>query len=227
MPHSTPVLPIEPGDGPHGAIAVYRDGSELARAGAVLLLVHGRGGTAAGMLEMARAYLARPDLALVSPQAAHSTWYPFPFLAPVEENEPHLSSGLELLDRIVEHVEHTGIAAERLMLLGFSQGACLALEYAARRGRRFGGVVALSGGLIGSEVRQEDYIGDLDGMPAFLGCSDVDPHIPLTRFEESVAVLRAMGADVSERIYPGMGHTVNEDEIECVREMLARLLEGR
>ena len=184
-----------------------------------MVMVHGRGATAESILELRRE-LGHPDLAYVAPQAAGSSWYPYSFLAPMEKNEPGLSSGLARLGEALGELEAAGIPPERTILLGFSQGACLALEFAARNVRRYGAVVGLSGGLIGPPGTPRDYDGSFAGTPVFLGCSDRDPHIPRERVDETAEVLRAMGADVTERIYPAMGHTVNEDELEFVRGII-------
>jgi len=201
---------------------VLAAGSPLGQATAAMILVHGRGATAEDILSLGRE-LGRPDLAYLAPQAEGYSWYPYSFLAPMERNEPGLSNGLALLDHLVERLGAEGIPPERTVLLGFSQGACLSLEYAARNARRFGGVAGLSGGLIGPPETPRDYPGSFDGTPVFLGCSDRDPHIPLQRVKESTEVLTRMGAQVTERIYPAMGHTVNEDELEQVRSLLAGL----
>ncbi len=201
---------------------VLAAGSPLGQATAAMILVHGRGATAEDILSLGRE-LGRPDLAYLAPQAEGHSWYPYSFLAPMERNEPGLSNGLALLGHLVERLGSEGIPPERTVLLGFSQGACLSLEYAARNARRFGGVAGLSGGLIGPPGTPRDYPGSFDGTPVFLGCSDRDPHIPLQRVKETTEVLTRMGASVTERIYPAMGHTVNEDELEHVRSLIAGL----
>jgi len=160
-----------------------------------------------------------PGVAYLAPQAAGSAWYPYPFTAPLEANEPYLSSALQVLSSLVAKIEAT-IPADRLVLLGFSQGACLTLEFAARNAGRFGGVVGLSGGLIGPDGTPRDYPGDFQRTPVFLGCSDVDPHIPKERVIETGQVFERMGADVTVRLYPGMAHTVSPDEIEAVRAIV-------
>jgi predicted esterase len=208
--------------GPHRGRPVLAAGRPLVEADAAMILVHGRGGSAGDMLGLA-AELRRPELAYLAPQAAGNTWYPYSFLAPLEQNEPGLSSGLEVLADLVAHLEQAGIAAERTVLLGFSQGACLSLEFAARNARRWSGVVALSGGLIGPPGAPRNYAGSFAGTPVFLGCSDRDPHIPKERVDESAQVFERMGAAVTERIYPGLGHTVNEDELDFVRGLVAPL----
>lgn len=208
---------------PHLNQPVLATGRPLSEAPAAVVMVHGRGASAESILELA-AEFERPELSYVAPQAEGYTWYPYSFLAPFEKNEPGLSSALELLEKILAKLESEGIPPERTVLLGFSQGACLSTEFAARHPRRYAAVVALSGGLIGPPGTPRDYPGSLDGTPIFLGCSDVDPHIPKERVDESEEVLRRMGAQVTKRIYPGMPHTVNEDEVEWVRELLAGLV---
>jgi predicted esterase len=208
---------------PHRGRPVLNAGRPLAEADAAVILVHGRGGSAEDLLALG-AELQRPEFAYLAPQAAGQSWYPYSFLAPLPQNEPWLSSALELLGDLVAHVESGGIPAERITLLGFSQGACLSTEFAARNARRYGGIVALSGGLIGPPGTPREYSGLLAGTPVFLGCSDRDPHIPRERVDESAQVLETMGAAVTERIYPGLGHTVNEDELDFVRGLLGRII---
>jgi len=209
-------------NGPHQSQPIVAAGRPLGEAAAAVVMVHGRGATAESILTLAEE-LGRPDLAYLAPQAAGSTWYPYSFLAPLHQNEPGLSSGLARIGEVLARVEAAGIPSERTVLLGFSQGACLTTEFAARNARRYGGVVALSGGLIGPPGTPRDYAGSLAGTPVFLGCSDRDPHIPLPRVEESAEILAELGGEVTKRIYPAMGHTVNEDELEHVRRILAGL----
>lgn len=171
---------------------------------------------------MLAAELMLPGFAYLAPQAAGGAWYPHPFTAPMQRNEPYLSSALEVLASVLTTIEET-IPAERVVLLGFSQGACLNLEFAARHARRFGAVVGLSGGLIGPDDTPRDYPGDFARTPTFLGCSDIDPHIPKERVVESGEVYKRMGAEVTVRLYPGMGHTVNADEIRSVNELIKPL----
>ncbi len=193
-------------------------GEPLAQASAAMILLHGRGASAADIMTVA-AELTHPGFAYLAPQAAGNAWYPNPFTAPLETNEPYLSSALRVVETLLAMVEET-IPAQRVILLGFSQGACLTLEFAARRARRYGGVVGLSGGLIGPDGTPRDYPGDFEGTPAFLGCSDVDPHIRADRVLEAGEVFKRMGAQATVRLYPGMGHTVSQDEIAAVREIL-------
>jgi predicted esterase len=163
------------------------------------------------------------DLVFIAPQAVGYSWYPYSFLAPLAQNEPYLSRSLGGLGRALAVLEGAGIPAERVVLLGFSQGACLALEYAARYPRRYGGLVGFSGGLIGPPGTVWTVRGSLEGSPVFLGCSDIDPHIPLLRVHETSQALERIDGLVTERIYPGMGHTINDDEIAFVRAMIAQL----
>lgn len=209
---------------PHQDQPIRHAGEALSHARAAMLMVHGRGGLADDILALSD-HLTVPGFAYLAPQAAGRTWYPFSFLSPVARNEPGISSGLEAIARVLQTIERAGITAERVMLLGFSQGACLSLEFAARAARRYGGIVGLSGGLIGPEGTPRDYSGSLAGTPVFLGCSDVDPHIPEPRVVETAAVLRRLGGEVDMRIYSGLGHTINEDELEAVRAMMRAVIE--
>ena len=184
-----------------------------------MVMVHGRGATAESILTLVSALDAK-EFAFFAPQAGGNTWYPNSFLAPIASNEPGITSGLAVIEDIIAQIEQAGIRREKIMLLGFSQGACLSLEFAARHARRYGGIACLSGGLIGPDGTPRDYSGSFDGTPAFLGCSDVDFHIPAVRVGESAAVLRRMGASVTMKLYPGMGHLVNEDEIAHVNAMM-------
>jgi len=208
------------GQSPHAQQAPATAGVSLEAADAAVVAVHGRGATAQGILQLV-AQLDVDGVAGVAPQASRNTWYPTGFMEPIEQNEPWLSAALSTLGDLVASVEEEGVPAERIVLLGFSQGACLASEFLARNARRYGGHVALSGGLIGPPGTPRDYEGTLDGTPVFLGCSDRDPHIPEERVHETAEVYGELGADVTTRIYEGMGHTVNQDEIEAAREIVA------
>jgi predicted esterase len=210
-------------DGPHQGQPVLTYGEPLDRARAAMIMVHGRGATAESILSLADE-IHQPGFVYLAPQAARNTWYPYSFLAPIEQNEPGLSSALQVIADVLAKVAEVGIAPERTMLLGFSQGACLATEYTARHARRYGGVVGLSGGLIGPDGTPRDYPGSLDGTPVFLGCSDVDFHIPKERVEHTAEVLQQLGGDVTMHLYPGMGHTVNEDEVSFVQQMMKALV---
>ncbi len=208
--------------GPHQDGPITTRGLPLAEAHAAMILVHGRGASARDILSLVPE-IDQPGFTYFAPQAASFTWYPQSFLAPIAQNEPGLSSGLQVLADLVAHIEGAGLAAEQILLLGFSQGACLSLEFAARNARRYGGVAGLSGGLIGPDGTPRDYPGALEGTPIFLGCSDVDPHIPKARVLETAAVMEALGGSVTTRLYEGMGHLVNRDEIDFVRKMMEPL----
>jgi len=210
------------GTDPHAHVPVFHEGPPLEEAAGAAIFLHGRGGNAADILGLARA-LEEPRLACLAPQAADSAWYPRSFLEPIDLNEPWLSSALDVVRRLLDTLAGAGVSPRRTLLLGFSQGACLALEFAARHGRRYGGVSGLAGGLIGAPGTPRDYPGSLEGTPVFLGCGDRDPFVPLERLEETASVLAGLGADVTKRVYPGMGHIVNEDEMEHVRRMVSAL----
>lgn len=204
---------------PHAGRPILQSGAAIATARLAAICIHGRGASADDILGLAQEF-GVADVVYLAPQAAGNTWYPYSFLAPTDQNEPGLSSALGVIATILATLEAQGLAANRVVVLGFSQGACLTSEFAARHGRRYAGIAALSGGLIGPPGTPRDYAGTFDGTPVFVGCSDVDPHIPVERVRESAEVFRRMGAAVDERIYRGMGHTVSVDEIAAVTEML-------
>jgi predicted esterase len=204
---------------PHRGQPVLTLGPQPSAARLTMIMVHGRGASAEDMLGLA-AELGAADVAILAPQAAGRTWYPYSFLSPLQDNEPGITSGLGVIAALVDGLVARQIPHQRIALLGFSQGACLSLEFAARHPQRYAAVAGLSGGLIGPPGTPRDYPGSLGGAPVFLGCSDIDPHIPLGRVHETAEVFRRMGASVDERIYPRMGHTVNEDEIQAVNALL-------
>lgn len=214
--------PSEKVIGPHRSQPVHVAGEPLQSAGAAMILMHGRGASAEDILTLVPE-LNQAGFAYLAPQAAGYTWYPYSFLAPLSNNEPWLSSALSVIASLLNTIAEVGIPPERTILLGFSQGACLSLEFAARNARHYGGLAGLSGGLIGPDGTPRDYQGSLEGTPVFLGCSDVDFHIPKQRVQQSAEVLRRLGGDVTMRLYPGMGHMVNEDEIQFVRGMMTAL----
>lgn len=204
---------------PHASQPVLHAGAPLAGARLVVIMAHGRGAGAEDMLGLA-AELRLEGVAFLAPQAAGSTWYPNRFMAPLGDNEPWLTSALGKIARVLDAAVEAAVPHERVAFVGFSQGACLISEFAARHARRYAAVAALSGGVIGPPGTPRDYPGSFDGTPAFFGCSDVDPHIPAARVSESAELYRRMGAVVDERIYPRMGHTVNQDELDAVRALL-------
>lgn len=208
---------------PHDGQPVLTAGAPLGNSAGVMIMVHGRNATAESILDLVPAF-DRPQFTYLAPSAANHTWYPYSFMAETAKNEPYLSSALRVLDRLVDTVVARGVQTNHIVLLGFSQGACLTGEFAVRHADRFGGVILYSGGLIGPPGTQWNAAGSFAGTLVFLGCSDVDPHIPRARVDESAAVFERMGADVTKRIYPGMGHLVNDDEIEFARGVMNRII---
>lgn len=209
---------------PHQGQPVIEKGIALDQASTAVILLHGRGASAESILTLADE-VHRAEAAWLAPQAVHYTWYPFSFLAPIEQNEPGLTSALEMLSELVERIEGSDIPKSKIILAGFSQGACLSLEFTARNPARYGGVVALSGGVIGPEVEQDRYNGDMDRTPVFLGCSDYDHHIPEKRVHETADLFERLGARVTKKIYPGLGHTINEDELDHFRKVLDSVIQ--
>jgi predicted esterase len=205
---------------PHGGQPILTAGAPLDEANGAIIAIHGRGASAEDIIGLA-AEVAPPRIAILAPQAAGNTWYPYRFTEPFARNEPYLSSALQTVSDLIAQLEARGFPSERIALLGFSQGACLATEAAARNARHFAGVLGFSGGLVGPPGTAFDYPGSLAGTSVFLGCSDVDPHIPKERVEETAAALSRLGAEVDARLYPGMGHTVNADELMAARALLA------
>lgn len=208
---------------PHAQSLVLAAGPALEVASAAMILLHGRGSTAQDILSLST-YLDFPDLTFLAPQAEGYSWYPNRFTAPIEANEPYLSAALAKIDEIVKQVETSGISSPRIFIGGFSQGACLATEYVIRNPRPYGGLLVFSGGYIGPLGAPRQATGDLGHMPVFLGCSDGDPHIPLQRVRETTSLLNEIGAHVTERIYPDMGHTIIDEEIELARTLIAKQL---
>lgn len=195
-------------------------GQDIQSASKVLIMLHGRGSTADNILTLAD-HLDVKDFALVAPQATSNTWYPYSFLMPPVQNEPWLSSALELLKEIVEELKAKEINEKDIYFLGFSQGACLTLEFVTRNATRYGGVIAFTGGLIGDKIYSENYKGDFAATPVFIGSSDPDPHVPVQRVDESAALLEKMNAAVTKKIYKNMGHTINQDEIRIANELIS------
>lgn len=215
--------PSEKVRGPHQGQPLLVAGEPIEQARAAMIMMHGRGASAQDILSLS-AEFRQPGFVYLAPQAAGYSWYPNSFLAPIESNEPALSSALAVIAGLLAQLAEHAIPPERTIILGFSQGACLSLEFVARHARRYGGLVGLSGGVIGPDGTPRDYPGSLDGTPVFLGCSDVDPHIPKARVIESADIMRRLGGDVTMQLYPGMGHTVNLSEFRFVGGMMAALL---
>jgi phospholipase/carboxylesterase len=205
---------------PHSNQPVLAAGRKLHGAAGAVILVHGRGAPAEDIVNLGREF-DHPELAYLAPQAAGNSWYPYSFLAPIQQNEPWLTSALKKLGKIVEDISQAGIAREKIILAGFSQGACLASEFVARNAVRYGGLIAFSGGLIGPPGTELRYTGKLGGTPAFFGGVDPDAHVPWQRVQESASVLTALGAEVVVRRYPGMPHTINQEELKEAKKLFA------
>jgi predicted esterase len=208
--------------GPHQSTPVLKGGVDSSEADAAMILIHGRGATADSILTLVNEFDTDKNLTLRAPQASQNTWYPYSFMAPSENNEPNLSSALKKIHDIVQDLIKEGFSEETIYLLGFSQGACLISEFVARHPKKYGGLIALSGGLIGTgnSVNKQHYEGDLKETPIFMGCSDVDAHIPKERVNESEEIFKELNARVTKKLYPGMGHTINRDEIDHINEMI-------
>ena len=194
-------------------------GTKIGEAKKVLIMLHGRGGSAQDILSLAN-HLEVNDFALIAPQATNNTWYPYSFLAPPQQNEPWLSSALSLLTDITGDITDQGISNENIFFCGFSQGACLTLEFTARHAKKYGGIVAFTGGLIGNKIERENYKGNFQNTGVFIGTSDPDVHVPVERVYATSNIFREMGANVREKIYPDMGHTITEDEIREANRIL-------
>lgn len=194
-------------------------GQPLGKTDKAIIMLHGRGGTAGDILGLAREFKLN-DFALVAPQATNNTWYPYSFMAPLKQNEPWVTSAVQIVDETVNEVRKSGIADDHIWFIGFSQGACLTLEYVTRNARRWGGVAAFTGGLIGDKIYHDNYSGDFAGTPVFIGTSDPDPHVPVDRVHASTQLIRSLNAAVTEKVYPGMGHTINRDELQIADRIL-------
>jgi phospholipase/carboxylesterase len=198
---------------------IIRAGKELSANNKVLILLHGRGGSAEDILSLAP-YLDIKDFTLLAPQATNNTWYPYSFLAPPQQNEPWLSSALDLLKGLTNEILEKGISSHNIYFLGFSQGACLTLEFVTRNATQYGGVVAFTGGLIGDKIYPENYHGDFMGTPIFIGTSNPDPHVPVERVYATANILKDMNAAVTEKVYNNMGHTITHDEIDNANKLV-------
>jgi len=209
---------------PHAGQRIETRGSRLGDGSTVVIMVHGRNAAPENILELVP-LLGQPDFTYLAPAAHGNTWYPYSFLAPIERNEPGISSGISVIHDLIDRATAHGVPLDQIVLLGFSQGACLAATAAARRPARYGGLVVYSGGLIGPPGTVWELEGQFGGTPVFLGCGDPDAHVPAERVRESGSVFERMGAQVTARIYPGMGHTVSEDELQWTRDLMKRLAE--
>ena len=197
---------------------ILEKGKPLIQAEKAIILLHGRGADAEDIISLADEFCDE-TFYIAAPQATNNAWYPYGFLSPEASNEPWLSSAIQTVKRLLEEIS-VHIPAEKIYISGFSQGACLALEVSARYAIKYAGIMAFSGGLIGEKIKTEKYTGNFEGTKVFIGSSDIDPHIPLTRCQESANLLNLMGADVTLKIYPGMQHTIIQEEIETVRKLM-------
>ncbi|NGP89272.1 alpha/beta hydrolase [Fodinibius halophilus] len=209
--------------GPHQGQPIAEAGAPAGRAKAGMIMLHGRGATAKSILSLSDEF-AQPDVRYLAPQADTHTWYPHPFTDPLTKNQPQLSSALQAVSKLIKQMNNEGIPNEKIVLLGFSQGACLALEYTARYPQRMGGIIGLSGGLIGEKIDPTHYTGDLQDTPVFIGVGTNDHHLPMARIHQSAKILRQQGANVTKKLYPDTGHKVVEDEIKIVRGLLSKII---
>ena len=194
-------------------------GKKITEAKKALIMLHGRGASAEDILQL-KSYLNVEEFSILAPQATNNTWYPYSFLAPRDQNEPWLSSALDLITDLVGDINTAGIPKEHIYFLGFSQGACLTLEYVTRNAGKWGGAVAFTGGLIGDKIYPETYAGDFQGTPIFIGTSNPDPHVPVERVKETTSLLKKMNASITEKVYQNMGHTISEDEIDKANQLI-------
>ena len=197
---------------------IFSEGKPIEEAEKALIMLHGRGASAQDILSLS-SYLKADDFALLAPQAVNNTWYPHSFLVPPQQNEPWLSSAIQLLEDLIIEVNDKGINSEKIFLLGFSQGSCLTLEFVTRNAKKYGGVIAFTGGLIGDKIYQENYKGDFNKTAIFIGTSDPDPHVPVERVQETSSILKRMNADLTLKIYKNMGHIISRDEINTVNDL--------
>jgi phospholipase/carboxylesterase len=206
------------------SINIKTAGQSLGQAKKAIVMIHGRGGSAEDILGMS-SYLHVDNFALLAPQAENHSWYPYSFIAPVQENEPWLSSAIDLIDQTIKLALDNGIPAENIYFFGFSQGACLTLEYLARHGQRYGGAIAIIGGVIGEEINRDNYKGDFAQTPIFIGTSDPDFHVPLERVEATVSILEQMNANVKLMVYQNAGHSINREEIDLANEFVLEVIQ--
>jgi len=198
---------------------IFSAGRELSKDSKVLIMLHGRGGTAEDILSLA-SYLTVEHFTLLAPQATGNTWYPYSFLAPPIQNEPWLSSALNLLKELLNDLYNKSISSQNIYFTGFSQGACLMLEFVTRNANKYGGIAAFTGGLIGDKIYRENYLGDFELTPVFIGTSNPDPHVPIERVYATSNILKQMNASVTEKVYDNMGHTINQDEMEVANKII-------
>ncbi|TDE10212.1 alpha/beta hydrolase [Dyadobacter psychrotolerans] len=196
---------------------ITTSGKEIGQAKKAIIMLHGRGSSARDIISLKR-YLKLDEMAILAPEATNNSWYPYGFMAPVGQNQPALDSALNVIEDLVAEIEAEGISSENIYFAGFSQGACLTLEYTARHAKRYGGIIALTGGLVGKQLVESNYKGDFEGTPVFISTGDPDPHVPVSRVNESVDIFKNLKANVSSEIYPGRPHTISAEEIEIVNK---------
>lgn len=200
---------------------VISEGQPLSETGKALIMIHGRGASAESILSLAD-HLPVADFTLFAPQAANHSWYPYSFMAPVAQNQPALDSALALLQGLVTEIIDQGVSSEQIYLLGFSQGACLTAEFAARHAQKFGGLIIFTGGLVGQQLDTQNYRGNFAGTPVLITTGDPDPHVPISRVEETEKIMGAMGATLIKRVYQGRSHTILPEEINLAHEILVK-----
>lgn len=213
----------DPGQNPHQGQPIETAGASPQAAEAAVIMLHGRGATAQSILSLSDEF-DHPGVMYLAPQAARNTWYPRSGYAPFEDNEPWFSSALDCVSNALEKAAAAGIPPERTLFLGFSQGGCLVSEFVVRNARHYGGLVVLSGSLLGPDRTQSDYDGSLDGMPVFFGCSDDDPYVPVERIRDSARVFSQLDGEVTDRLYEGLGHTINDDEIQMITTFIEHII---
>ncbi len=215
--------PESPFNGPHQSQQIVTAGATVDQAEVAMILIHGRGASAQSMLMFADEFDTN-NIHYRAIQAKGHTWYPRSFMAPKKMNQPGIKSGLQAIHNQISELNEAGIPTKKIMLLGFSQGACLTTEFAARHPQRYGGIIGLSGGLIGDKIDPQNYKGSMEQTPVFLGCSDRDPHIPQERVDLTEEIFQQIGANVTKKIYVGMGHTVNQNEIQHVQDLIKQTI---
>ncbi|MFC6996676.1 alpha/beta hydrolase [Rufibacter roseus] len=201
---------------------IITQGKTVSETRKALVMIHGRGATAESILSLAE-YLPVEEFSLYAPQATNHSWYPYSFMAPAAQNQPALDSALEMIDGVVQSILDQGVKSQNIYLLGFSQGACLTSEYATRNAQKYGGLLLFTGGLVGQELEKANYKGDFAGTPVLITTGDPDPHVPVSRVEETQAIMEELGAVVTKKIYKGRPHTILQEEIELAKEILERV----
>ena len=207
--------------GPHQSQHLYQRGANVKEAKSAMIMIHGRGASPESILSLTNEIKHRKEITFYAPEAHGFTWYPYSFLAPLEKNQPELNSAIQSIYNAITVAENAGFSKDKIFILGFSQGACLAAEYVARHPDKYAGIFIFSGGLIGHRINEDSYTGNLQKTPIFIGCSDVDTHIPLQRIHKTDSILSSVNGDVTKVIYPNFGHTINKDEINHLNKIIS------